>query len=211
MDKMSEKNVDTIIFNTEESTNGSTYSKTETIPVFDLVSETDIILKEVMPEFDFTNPPVNPTEFASTLVETCKKYNGYGLSANQCGFRYRVFVMGTGDDYVAFFNPSIVLKSKKEIHMTEGCLSFPLLALSITRPEEVAVTYQDFTGEWKQATFTGISARCFQHELDHMNGIVYTSRCKPLALQMAMKKRSKVNHLIQKFNKLDNKLAQLQK
>jgi peptide deformylase len=119
--------------------------------------------------------------------------------------------MGTGDNYVAFFNPSVVLKSKKEAHMEEGCLSFPMLALRITRPEEIAVTYQDFNGEWKESTFTGISARCFQHELDHMNGIVYTSKAKPLALQMGMKKRGKINHLVQKFNKLDNRLSQIQK
>ena len=100
--------------------------------------------------------------------------------------------MGAEDNYVAFFNPSIVLKSKKEVHMMEGCLSFPFLGLRITRPEEIAVTYQDFTGEWKQSTLTGISARCFQHELDHMNGIVYTDKVKPLALQMGIQKRNKL-------------------
>ena len=65
----------------------------------------------------------------------------------------------------------------------------------------MAVTYQDFTGEWKQAQFSGISARCFQHELDHMNGIVYTSKCKPLALKQGLKKREKINGLIQKAEK----------
>ena len=159
---------------------------------FDLVSEKDPILREVLPEFDFTNPPVNPNELASTLVETCKLHHGIGLSANQCGFKYRVFVMGAEDNYVAFFNPSIVLKSKKEAHMVEGCLSYPFLALRITRPEEVAVTYQDFNGEWQQTTLTGISARCFQHELDHMNGIVYTDKVKSLALQQGIKKRNKI-------------------
>jgi peptide deformylase len=198
---------ETIVFDTEAAVQNQPLIRQ--VETFHLVPENDPILAEVMPEFDFLNPAVNPSEFASTLVETCKLHNGYGLSANQCGFRYRVFVMGTNNDYVAFFNPSIVLKSKKEVHMTEGCLSFPLLPLSITRPEEIAVTYQDFNGEWKQATFTGISARCFQHELDHMNGIVYTTRCKPLALQRAMKKRGKVNHLISKFKKVNEKLAQI--
>ena len=198
-----------IKFNTAEMAAKGQTSSTYRPHIFDLVHETDPILKEVMPEFDFTNPPVNANEFASTLVETCKNYKGYGLSANQCGFRYRVFVMGAEDNYVAFFNPSIVLKSKKEVHMEEGCLSFPYLGLKITRPEEVAVTYQDFNGEWKQANFSGISARCFQHELEHLNGIVYTSRAKPMALQYGMKKRGKVNFLVKKFNKLDNKLAQL--
>jgi peptide deformylase len=160
--------------------------------LFTLVSEDHPILRQVLPEFDFTNPPVNPNEFASSMVETCKAHHGIGLSANQCGFTYRMFVMGAEDNYVAFFNPSIVLKSKKEVHMVEGCLSFPFLGLRITRPEEIAVTYQDYIGEWKETTLVGISARCFLHELDHLNGIVYTSKCKPMALEHGMKKRNKI-------------------
>ena len=181
---------DIITFNTEDAVKVSEPKKQ--INIFKLVPETDPILTEVMPEFDFNNPPVNPSLFASTLVETCKYYRGYGLSANQCGFRYRVFVMGTNDDFVAFFNPEIINISKEENHIIEGCLSFPLLGLRITRPAEIGVRYQDFNGEWKGATFSGISARCFQHELDHMNGIVYTQIAKPMALQTGMKKRNKL-------------------
>jgi peptide deformylase len=181
---------DIITFNTEDAVKVSEPKKQ--INIFKLVPETDPILTEVMPEFDFNNPPVNPSLFASTLVETCKYYRGYGLSANQCGFRYRVFVMGTNDDFVAFFNPEIINISKEESHIIEGCLSFPLLGLRITRPAEIGVRYQDFNGEWKGATFSGISARCFQHELDHMNGIVYTSKTKPMALQSGLQKRSKL-------------------
>jgi peptide deformylase len=182
---------DIITFNTEDAVKSPEPIKQQ-VDVFKLVPETDPILSEVMPEFDFSNPPVNPSLFASTLVESCKYYRGYGLSANQCGFRYRVFVMGTNDDYVAFFNPEIINLSKEENHMIEGCLSFPLLGLKITRPSEIGVRYQDYTGEWKGATFSGISARCFQHELDHMNGIVYTSKTKPLALQFGLQKRNKI-------------------
>ena len=182
---------DIITFNTEDAVKSPEPIKQQ-VNVFKLVPETDPILSEVMPEFDFSNPPVNPSLFASTLVESCKYYRGYGLSANQCGFRYRVFVMGTNDEYVAFFNPEIINLSKEENHMIEGCLSFPLLGLKITRPSEIGVRYQDYTGEWKGATFSGISARCFQHELDHMNGIVYTSKTKPLALQFGLQKRNKI-------------------
>ena len=182
---------DIITFNTEDAVKSPEPIKQQ-VNIFKLVPETDPILSEVMPEFDFSSPPVNPSLFASTLVESCKYYRGYGLSANQCGFRYRVFVMGTNDDYVAFFNPEIINLSKEETHMIEGCLSFPLLGLRITRPSEIGVRYQDYTGEWKGATFSGISARCFQHELDHMNGIVYTSKTKPMALQSGLQKRSKI-------------------
>jgi len=160
--------------------------------LFNLVAEDHPMLKQVLPEFDFKNPPVNPEEFAVSLAETCKANHGIGLSANQCGFPYRVFVMGSDEGYLAYYNPSIVLKSKKEVHMMEGCLSFPFLGLRITRPEEIAVTYQDHNGDWKEAQFSGISARCFQHELDHMNGIVYTSHAKQMALQSGMAKRNKI-------------------
>ena len=76
--------------------------------------------------------------------------------------------------------------------MIEGCLSFPLLGLRITRPETIEVEYQDFNGVTRTAKYNGISARCFQHELDHMNGIVYTEKVKPMALQSGMNKRNKI-------------------
>ena len=162
-----------------------------TIQTFDLIPADWPVLYKELPEFDFSKPPVDPNQFASALVETCKKHNGFGLSANQCGYPYRVFVMGTGDEYVAFFNPKLI-KTEGETHMEEGCLSWPLLTLRITRPKKIWVEYQDFTGEKKEAIFDGISARCFLHELDHMNGIMYTSRVKPLALQFGLKKLEKI-------------------
>jgi peptide deformylase len=180
-----------ITFHTEDAVNTAERIASLDIEPYKLVGEDDSILKEVMPEFDFGAPEINPVELASRLVETCKMANGYGLSANQCGIRARVFVMGAGDEYVAFFNPRIT-HVRGEALLTEACLSFPLLGLSITRPAEVMVEYQDFNGTPRAATYVGISARCFQHELDHMNGIVYTTRCKPLALQMGMKKRNKL-------------------
>jgi len=66
------------------------------------------------------------------------------------------------------------------------------LNLRITRPKKIWVEYQDFTGAKKEAIYDGISARCFLHELDHMNGIMYTSRVKPLALQFGLKKLEKI-------------------
>jgi peptide deformylase len=201
---MSEKHVDTIIFDTNEAIKPVQPEQPQA-PILDLVPETSAILLEHLEDFDFKNPPVNPNALASALVETCKKYKGLGLSANQCGLPHRVFVMGTGDDFVAFFNPKL-LASSGESHMTEGCLSFPFLGLKITRPAIIDVEYQDFNGIKRTATYSGLSARCFLHELDHMNGIVYTQKCKPLALQMGMKKRGKVNRLIDKMEKNLNRL-----
>jgi peptide deformylase len=144
-----------------------------------------------MPEFDFKNPPFDHIALVNEMIELCQKNNGYGLSANQCGVRARVFVVGANDEYVAFFNPKLIGYSG-ETHMSEGCLSFPLLALSITRPTNIEVEYQDYDGNTKYMKLGGISARCFLHELDHMNGILYTERAKPMALQSGKKKREKI-------------------
>jgi peptide deformylase len=190
---------DTIVFDTEATLKNEPVMYE--VRTFALVPESHPVLHEVLPEFDFSNPPVNPNEFASTLVETCKKHKGYGLSANQCGFKHRVFVMGAGDEYVAFFNPKVISLSDEMALMDEGCLSYPLLSLKISRPKEIMVEYQDFNGELRNTKLVGISARCFLHELDHMNGIVYTSRVKPLAFQMAMKKRDKLFKMLDKMKK----------
>jgi peptide deformylase len=172
------------------------------VEIFSLVPEIHPALKSSLPEFDFKNPPVDPNTFASSLVETCKKHNGLGLSANQCGYNYRVFVMGTGDEYVAFFNPKIISVSEEKRRMEEGCLSYMDLFLNIERPSVIEAEYQDYMGNTKTTKFAGITARCFQHELDHMNGIVYTMHVKPLAMQMAMKKRSKLVDQRRKMQKL---------
>lgn len=174
---------------------------TTLVETFSLVPETHPALKKVLPIFDFKTPPVDPNKFASSLVETCKKHNGLGLSANQCGYEYRVFVMGSGDNFVAFFNPEIIWKSEETLKMEEGCLSFLDLFINVERPISIKVKYQDFTGETKETMFTGLTARCFQHELDHMNGIVYTHLAKPLALQMAIKKRKKLTEKRQQLKK----------
>lgn len=179
------KNDDVLVFNTEQQT-----VKKEEVKIFPLVDPTHPLLSIQLQDFDFTNPPVDPNEFASTLVDSCKKYNGLGLSANQCGYPHRVFVMGSGDDFIACFNPKLIL-AEDESHMPEGCLSFPLLELRITRPKTITVEYQDWFGEKHEAKFTGLTARIFLHELDHMNGIMYTDRVKPLALKSGMKKVEK--------------------
>lgn len=192
---------DVFVYNTEDVAKKATRVLSENIETFSLVSENDPILREPIPEFDFNNVPVNPIKFASSLTETCKKYQGYGLSANQCGFKYRVFVMGSNDEYVAFFNPKILEYSEEESMMVEGCLSFPMLALNIKRPSRITVEYQDYIGEIKTQTFSGLTARCFLHELDHLNGIVYTDVAKSLALKQGLKKRDKLKRLIKKAEK----------
>ena len=183
-------NDDIILYDTGEVSRVTKVEK-QTIKTFDLVPPGSKVLHTKLNEFDFTNPPTDHNELASTLVETCKKNNGLGLSANQCGLPYRVFVMGANEDFISCFNPKIIA-TEGEAHMAEGCLSFPLLELRVTRPKKITVEYQDWNGEKHTISFDGLTARIFLHELDHMDGIVYTSRVKPLALQSGIKKLEKI-------------------
>jgi len=176
--------------------------------ILSLVRELDPILSETIPEFDFTNPEYNAVEIASDLVETCKHYKGLGLSANQCGLRHRVFVAGFGENFVAFFNPKVISVGKENVHMSEGCLSYPHLFISITRPDSVHLEYEDFNGEKKQGIYTGLTARIILHELDHLNGVTFTKKAKPLALKCAVEKRQK---LYKSFEKSTNKMSKVSK
>ena len=142
-------------------------------------------------------------EFVDNMFETMKKYGGIGLSANQVGKPYRMFVMGDhpnikeGKKWVCI-NPKITNVTKDLIRYKEGCLTFPFLFLDIERPQDISVEYLDENLEKKEEHMTGIVARCFQHEFDHMQGIVFTEHVSKLKLDMALKKRDKQIKKVQK-------------
>ena len=135
-------------------------------------------------------------EFVNNMFETMKKYGGIGLSANQVGKPYRMFIMGDhpniskGKKWVCI-NPKITNVTKDLIRYKEGCLTFPFLFLDIERPQDITVEYLDENLEKKEEHMTGIVARCFQHEFDHMQGIVFTEHVSKLKLEMSLKKRDK--------------------
>ena len=139
---------------------------------------------------------ISITEFCNNMFETMKNYGGIGLSANQVGKPYRLFVMGDnlninkGQKWVCI-NPEITDMSKETIRYKEGCLTFPFLFLDIERPQKVKVKYLNEQLETVEEEFDGIVSRCYQHELDHMQGRVFTELVSKLKLEMALKKRDK--------------------
>ena len=155
----------------------------------ELVPESATVLHEECLQFDFANPPYDPKELAQALHDKMVSQDGLGLSANQVGFPYRVFVMRTGDEPFAIFNPKVVDVSDKEIPMKEGCLSYPLLFLSVKRPDSVRIRFQNEEGETRTEKFIGMTARIAQHEFDHMLGKVYTQKASAFETQRAMRKR----------------------
>ena len=156
----------------------------------EFVPETSPILMQECKEFDFNNPPFDPKEFVQALHDKMVKSDGLGLSANQVGQPYRVFVMRTDEKPYAVFNPKVVDVSDKELTMKEGCLSFPLLYLNVKRPDSVRIRFQNEDGETRTEKFIGMTARIALHEFDHMLGKVYTEKASAFETQRAIRKRS---------------------
>jgi len=150
-------------------------------------------LQQVMPEYDVTSLP-NPvmSRLVKQMKMTMKLYNGLGLSANQCGVLQRLFVIGNGDFQMVCINPKVVNVAAQVKADKEMCLSFPALALTIERPTGIDVEFYDENGQKQEMHLDGLTARCFLHELDHLNGVRMVDHVKPLALAMARKKQQKL-------------------
>lgn len=163
----------------------------ENIPVvLSLVGEDNPILKQKTEKFDFSNPPVNPVLLYRNLGKTLIEHNALGLAAPQCGLPYRAFVM-RAEEIIGVFNPIIVDKSEEEIILDEGCLSFNELILKIKRPKRIRVRYTQPDGKTVTKVFDGITARCFLHETDHLDGKVFKEYVSKTQLNYAETKRRK--------------------
>lgn len=157
-----------------------------------LVSEFDSTLTHKIEEdFSFLNPDTDPNELERFMIKFMIDHNGIGLAAPQIGLPHRVFVMGDSDTAIAYYNPNIVTISKTTETLEEGCLSFPGLYLKIKRPTYIVAEYQNSSGDLCRKSFYGIEARCFSHELDHLNGIVFTSKVGKTSLSLAKSRRKK--------------------
>jgi len=169
------------------------YQQEKEVEPFPLFDENHPMMKQRIPEYNITLLP-NPvmTNTINRLKMTMKLYNGLGLSANQCGVFERVFIVGNGEIVIVCINPKLIKASDDLIKDNEGCLSFPGLFLKVERAASVEVEYYDLQGKKYNTTFTGLTARCFLHELDHMNGITMDKHVKPLALKMAKDKQGKL-------------------
>lgn len=177
---------DVLTINTEEGVIKE--EKIEPLTVFD---DRHYMLNQVLPEYTEQLPNKEMSSLIKRLKMTMKLYGGIGLSANQCGLKERVFVMGTDQFQIACINPKVLEVSKETIKDTEGCLSFPAMFMKVERPKSVFAEYTDENGEKHQEWFEGLTARCFLHETDHMNGIKYTKYVGPVALKLAKQKQLK--------------------
>ena len=131
--------------------------------------------------------------FIDDMAETMYAADGVGLAANQVAVLKRVTVIDTaGADEKAnlleLVNPEIIEKSDEPLEWEEGCLSFPQLFGNVTRSNKVTVRYQDRHGEQHDVTAEGLLAVALQHEIDHLNGILFIDHFDRIGRVKAMKK-----------------------
>jgi peptide deformylase len=163
----------------------------------ELVPSNDPILRRPTEPFDLENPPYDPAELVNSMGDLMFSLNGLGLAAPQVGIPYSLFVVRGP---IAFFNPTIIMLSEETISLEEGCLSYPGMSFMIERPRHCRIRYQDGTGETFTNTYTGMSARCIMHEMDHLNGRVFTDYISKLKLQRAIKSAKKHYHVNYSFS-----------
>ena len=109
------------------------------------------------------------------MAETMYRENGCGLAAVQVGVLKRVVVIDIGEGLIELINPEIISEEGEQFE-DEGCLSFPGEYCKTRRPAEVKIKAQNRDGKWLILKGTELKARCFCHEIDHLNGIIFKDR-----------------------------------
>ena len=168
--------------------------RTTMIKVFQYPHET---LELLSTPFDFSKDKIphydDLEKFEADMVRAMIDANGMGLAANQIGITKRFFAIGhdTFDTFkknAIIWNPLIKKQSEEKVFDVEGCLSFPGIFVKVERPKVIEVEYETTQGTKQTARLDGMESKCFQHELDHLEGITFNKRVSKLRWDMAKKK-----------------------
>ncbi len=153
------------------------------------------VLREKAQEVDLKNEDKQEIKnFFDDLFETMKHADGCGIAAPQVGRSIRMLVVD-GDDFTEKYpelkgfrrymiNPVFTFRSDETIEYCEGCLSVPNVDADILRPKVITVRYINENFEEKEETFDNFAARMIQHEMDHLDGIIFTDHAAPIRRKM---------------------------
>lgn len=142
-----------------------------------MVASDDPVLRKVAKR---VSRPAAVTDLVADLLATMEAEGGVGLAAPQAGKSVRVFVAGVSGGPRAFINPEITSRSRERVMWEEGCLSLPRLLGDVQRPKRVTVTALDAAGQRFELKADDLLARVIQHEVDHLDGILFPDRMKDL-------------------------------
>lgn len=153
------------------------------MPVLDILIYGHPLLRKRVKEAQFPDDAF--FELSRNMVETMRFYEGVGLAAPQIGMDLRLIVIDPGrlkDDAMmqpmVLVNP-MILSSEGEAVYREGCLSIPGIYVDVKRPKTVTVQYQDIKGQIRMSHFTDVESRIVQHEIDHLDGILFIDHLNP--------------------------------
>jgi len=159
-----------------------------------ILTEPNKLLRQISQPVDHVGE--NEQKLMDDMIETMYAANGIGLAAIQIGFPQRIIVMDIRKDKknknpMYFVNPIILNKATEQSTYEEGCLSVPNQFAEIDRPNKCEVEYLDYNGEKKLLKAEGLLATCIQHEIDHLEGILFIDYLSKLKKSMIIKKLSK--------------------
>ncbi|MBE6754859.1 MAG: peptide deformylase [Ruminococcaceae bacterium] len=119
------------------------------------------------------------SDLIEDMIQTMNNAEGVGLAAVQVGILKRVVIVDVGEGPIELVNPEIIEESKEKQITPEGCLSLPGQSGNTVRPMTVKVKAQDRNGKWYIHKGTGLKAKAFCHEIDHLDGILYIDKVIP--------------------------------
>ncbi len=163
---------------------------------YDIIKIPDPVLKEVAKTVGTVDDALRAQ--MDRMLKTMYEAPGIGLAANQVGLLNRVLVMDIAQREepetrkpICMVNPEIIWASEEPSFWEEGCLSIPGQYAEVERPLEVRVRYIDYHGKQQEGTFEGLGSHCVQHEIDHLNGILFIDHLSSLKRNMIIKKFKK--------------------
>ena len=162
-----------------------------------LVYDPHPALYKIAESWNFDNPLMDANELVTQMQEIRRTNRGIGLAAPQVDLNTRVIVVGMGDEIEhAFFNPSYeIVEEEGTEYMIEGCLSFPNYYINVKRPKTIKLTYYEEDGTKVENQPSGITARIIQHEIDHLDGLVFTRRASMYHLNKAKKEAKRLERM----------------
>jgi peptide deformylase len=164
---------------------------------YDIIKIPDPVLKAVAKEVSSIDDNVRAQ--LDKMLHTMYEAPGIGLAANQVGILNRVIVMDVAQREepetrkpIFMVNPKIIWESEEPSLWEEGCLSIPGQYAEVERPLQVRVKYLDYNGKTQEGMFEGLASHCVQHEIDHLNGVLFIDHISALKRNMILKRLKKL-------------------
>ncbi len=165
--------------------------------LYEIITVPDPVLKQTAQEVATVTPEIQKQ--MDKMLATMYDAPGIGLAANQVGLLNRVLVMDLSrrdeeQEAAPIFmaNPEIIWESEEMSVLEEGCLSIPQQYADVERPAQVRVKYLDFDGKQAELEASGLLSHCVQHEIDHLNGVLFIDYLSSLKRNMILRKLDKM-------------------